>query len=179
MKTYQVEVVEKKLERKQYTINAKDKREALLKAEKGETEFECSLGSKEIIDRVVKVDTIKEVIKIDQDKYSEAARKIDKRVDDYISSVSETEIRVSYSAYKTIDDIPIDNLDEVAVEGKCFFVGHNYESKVVKSPTWLDVCVFANNYIQASSDFHHIFLEDVEVSEEIDGVKKVEFWMGS
>lgn len=80
--------------------------------------------------------------------------------------------QVSFSAYA--DDWS-DNLDEVAVEGRIkiktkhddFFGGmavesrQNYESEILENPTWLDLCLCANDMINCTGDNHHIFLEAV------------------
>ena len=80
--------------------------------------------------------------------------------------------QVSFSAYA--DDWS-DNLDEVAVEGRImikspkqdFFGGmsaehrKDYVSEILTNPTWLDLCLCANDMINCGGDNHHIFLEDV------------------
>ena len=85
---------------------------------------------------------------------------------------------VIYSAYETDDElnIPINNLNDVAVEGKVIFAqsgddffgnGKSYTSKVYENPTWLDVAVVANEAIEATGDDHHVFLEGVHRSRAI------------
>ncbi len=94
---------------------------------------------------------------------------------------------VFYSAYKSDDrDLPIDNLDEIAIEGRVKFrvehdsgEGDAYVSPVVDSPTWLDVAVLANEMIKTTGDNHHQFLENVCVLRESGGVKIARFSMGS
>jgi hypothetical protein len=97
---------------------------------------------------------------------------------------------VSYSAYDSDErDVPIDNLDEVAIEGDAVLWGDGYtdkryRSKVVKNPTWLALCVLANAMIKRTGDHHHVFLEGVHLDEEAtakrhDGVKIYRFSMGS
>lgn len=101
---------------------------------------------------------------------------------------------VYYSAYKSNkDDCPIDNLDEIAVSGKVKFVeqgddfygnGKGYTSKILVNPTWLDICVVANEMILKTKDMHHIYLEGVIATEKTlfqdnDKVKIVRFCMGS
>ena len=91
---------------------------------------------------------------------------------------------VIFSAYKeTPEGWPLDNLDEVAVEGKACFIDDisdvPYRSAVVDNPTWLTVAKLANEMILATEDLHHIFLEAVSEEEVVDGVKIVEFVMGS
>lgn len=80
--------------------------------------------------------------------------------------------QVSFSAYA---DEWYDNLDEVAVKGRIqirtkhedFFGGmamevrKDYESEILTDPTWLDLCLCANDMINCTGDNHHIFLEAV------------------
>ena len=63
---------------------------------------------------------------------------------------------VYYSAYRSdAEDLPIDNLDEIAIPGKVQFhaehdpywgEGKPYTSPVIDSPTWLDVAVLADQH---------------------------------
>jgi len=76
---------------------------------------------------------------------------------------------VLYSAYETDEDgMPVNNLDQVAIEGKAIFVsdydpfwgeGTAYQSEIMENPTWLDIAVAANKMIQVTGDYHHIFLD--------------------
>jgi hypothetical protein len=94
-----------------------------------------------------------------------------------------------YSVYECdADGLPVDNLDKIPVEGPCRFVqkhesfwgkGEDYESAEIESPTWLEVCILAHRMILVTGDLHHVFLEGVSVLREEDGVKIVEFEMGS
>ncbi len=94
---------------------------------------------------------------------------------------------VVYSAYPVIDDLPIDNLDDIAVEGTFVVIGtydefwdsrtgfignsmnsHNkikggnaYKSDPITNPTWLQLSVLANESIIITNDLHHVFLEGV------------------
>ena len=82
--------------------------------------------------------------------------------------------RVIYSAYDSDEeDNPIDNLDEVAVEGKVVLIGEkddfyggeeskSYVSEVLENPTWLQVTVCANAMIRRTRDLHHVFLEGLD-----------------
>lgn len=97
-------------------------------------------------------------------------------------------INVTYSAYKSDDDnIPIDNLDDVPVQGRVKFVAEpdswstkRYESPVVESPTWLEITLIADDMIKTIEDFHHIFLENIRHAKtEEDGTKIYHFIMGS
>lgn len=100
---------------------------------------------------------------------------------------------VIYSAYSSKDDIPVDNLDTIAMQGNCVFVdsgddffgnGESYESDVFYNPTWLDVAVIANEMILKTGDKHHCFLEGIYVTpkqQEQTGaeIKTIRFSMGS
>ena len=96
---------------------------------------------------------------------------------------------VIYSAYQSeSDDLPIDNLDQIAIHGNvqfhaehdpCWGEGKPYTSPAVNSPTWLDVSVLADEMIKTTGDYHHQFLESVFVIDERDGVKIARFSMGS
>lgn len=107
-----------------------------------------------------------------------------------ISNVLGEDPRVIFSAYDTVDGLPVNNLNEVAIEGKVILQGiadcwgdedsEDYTSEVLENPTWLDVSVRADKMIHMTGDFHHVFLEAVYDSEQtIDGVKVYRFSMGS
>jgi hypothetical protein len=87
---------------------------------------------------------------------------------------------VIYSAYEVKDDLPVDNLDEVAFEGTFtvvgeydeFWDGHGgmlrestercgreYKSEPITNPTWLQLAVLANESIITTNDRHHVFFE--------------------
>jgi hypothetical protein len=100
---------------------------------------------------------------------------------------------VFFSAYKTDPETgdPINNLNEVAIEGKCILFAKaddfwgdgtsvDYYSPVLENPTWLDVAVHADAAIIATRDFHHNFLEGVYPDgKDKDGIAMYEFSMGS
>ena len=99
-------------------------------------------------------------------------------LDDYMKTDSDLQNgkvyrdQVSFSAYSYDWH---DNLDEVAVEGRIqlqtkyqdFFGGmsadvrEDYKSEILTNPTWLDLCLCANDMIHVTGDNHHIFLEAV------------------
>lgn len=96
---------------------------------------------------------------------------------------------VVYDAFP-FDDAgrPIDNLDDIAVPGRCRFQqkhdpawgsGRDYRSEVVDDPTWLQVVVLAEAMIRTTGDRAHCFLERVGVVGIRNGVQIVEFEMGS
>lgn len=125
-------------------------------------------------------------------KYNEAMLPMQERICKAIKENGQ-DCYVFYSAYKSVNDIPQDNLDEIAISGKVKFVeqgdsffgsGKPYSSKILENPTWLDVCVVANEMILATGDKHHIYLEGVLATEKTlfqdnDTVKIVRFSMGS
>ncbi len=96
---------------------------------------------------------------------------------------------VFYSAYTTDNNgLPIDNLDDIAIEGRVKFhvthdpfwgSGNPYSSHVVESPTWLDIAVLANKMIKTTGNSHHHYLENVLIVDEDDGTKIAQFLMGS
>jgi len=94
-------------------------------------------------------------------------------------------------AVRTINECEwarIDNLDEVPIEGRVKFIdpyawvqdGHKpYESEVVESPTWLEICQLMNDAINTTGDTHHIYLEDIKVVKVEDGVQIAHLLTGS
>lgn len=127
--------------------------------------------------------------------YKEAARKIDARVAEAVRAAGQ-QLRVDYSASENDEnDVPIDNLDEVAVPGKVvltqerdtFYGGpksRSYRSVVLENPTWLQVAVCANEMIKVTRDHHHVFLEGLdkkgeERTETGEVITIYEFSMGS
>ena len=99
---------------------------------------------------------------VERDTLSEA---IQARVEKTIGS----ECVVQFAAYR-IDarEMPIDNLEEVAVSGTVRFVqkhdpfwgsGKDYESATVSDPTWMEVSIIANEMIGVTGDKQHYFLD--------------------
>lgn len=105
---------------------------------------------------------------------------------------------ITFSVFDTISHgtkkngekwIVTDVRDEVAVEGKCVFrdlnpfhygEGNQYISKPMENPTWREVGFLADEMVETTGDYHHIFLEGVQVVDTwADGTKIVEFVMGS
>lgn len=88
----------------------------------------------------------------------------------------DSEIHVIYSAYESDEDgVPINNLAEIAIKGKCVVIDHPdefwggqsaqlYVSPVLENPTWLDLCVCSNQSILKTNDHHHVFLEAVNLN---------------
>ncbi len=100
-----------------------------------------------------------------------------------------SECRVNYEAFELdAAGFPVDNLDKVAVAGRCRLVktrdpllgpGRDYASDEVVDPTWLRIFALANDMVGATGDLHHGFLEGVTVLKEENGIRIVEFEMGS
>ena len=114
-------------------------------------------------------------------RYSEAMGAITARIN---ARLDGAERYVSYSAYETKDDIPIDNLDEQVIEGPCVLKNDGWDktaySEPMKDLTWLDVAVAANALISATGDFRHAFLEGVDKTDETrGGVPVYDLVMGS
>lgn len=122
---------------------------------------------------------------------TEAMIAINKRIAQACWAAGMRKVRVCYSAYKSDDnDVPIDNLDEIAVTGKVVLVsGPNeyyggpkskaYRSGVIENPTWLMVAVEANAMIREVRDTHHCFLEGLEHEGTEGDVNVFSFSMGS
>jgi hypothetical protein len=103
------------------------------------------------------------------------------------------EVYVRHCAYKRDKNKKIiNNLKGVPVKGKVFFVmpaiwmrnegvgARNYISKIVENPTWLQICVLANQMIITTKDKHHIYLEGVrKIGTYYDDVSQYTFKMGS
>ena len=122
------------------------------------------------------------------DAWCDATNKIDARVDMACNLAGHKEFHMSYSAFSEEDDVPVDNLDEIAIEGKVQFIqeqnygeGERYVSPVVENPTWLQVAVLANEMINTTGDTHHVFLEGIKKlkGKGKDGASLYGFSMGS
>lgn len=77
---------------------------------------------------------------------------------------------------------------QVAVSGKVKFIDQYawiqddckpYESEVVESPTWMEVCQLFNDAIHTTGDTHHVYLEGLFEVGVNNGVKVVSFSTGS
>jgi hypothetical protein len=113
--------------------------------------------------------------------YDDAVNAMEDKVEKAINVFCDKKY-VIYSAYDYDEwDIPIDNLDEIPIKGKVEFIGSlSFESGVFDNPTWLDICVIANRMIIETKDYHHIYLEDVDVVDVNDkGYKIAKLIMGS
>ena len=123
---------------------------------------------------------------------SDYDREWDVRVDAILKRVAKALPKgalVRYSAYEgDAEKLPVDNLDKIAVHGRCIFVqehdpywgeGKNYVSAETFNPTWLQVCMLANDMIHITGDHRHVFFEGVSILREENGVKIVNIDMGS
>jgi len=101
--------------------------------------------------------------------------KMEDRIEEAVLASGQKKVYVIYSAYESDEeDEPIDNLDEVAIKGKCVLfapqetyfggeISRSYVSPIVENPTWLQLCVLANAMIRRTRDRHHCFLEGVDL----------------
>lgn len=98
---------------------------------------------------------------------------LDKYLVDRLKQKTKKKILVKYSNYDTDkNNIPINNLDNIAVKGNVKFYqkknklyGENskdFESKIIKNPTWFDIILLANDMIHTTKDNHHIYLEGIK-----------------
>ena len=129
------------------------------------------------------------------EKYRKASDPIHKKVEEAVKASGEEDFQVYYSAYKATEEgIPIDNLDEIPMQGQILVVdegstfygsGEAYRSKTLDSPTWLELCVVANEMILSTRDLHHVYLEAVVATDtvltlqDMTEIKVVNLIMGS
>jgi hypothetical protein len=98
---------------------------------------------------------------------------------------------VVFTAYKLdADKVPIDNLDDVPITGKVIIRGNrnrihggqtskDYESSIMVGPTWLDLCVIANDQMATTRDRDHRYLEHVEVVGNMGNIQIATFCLGA
>jgi hypothetical protein len=123
----------------------------------------------------------------DSDKaYATAADGIQNRVKARVGP----KCSVFFSAYKLdADKLPIDNLDDVPISGRVLIranrdrirggqLSKDYESPIMESPTWLDLCVIANVQIIATRIRDRRYLEHVEVVGNESDIQIAEFRLG-
>lgn len=111
---------------------------------------------------------------------------ISDRVDAACRAAGHAEQRVIFSGYPVDkDEIPVDNLDRVAVRGRVIVLyrvpapQESYISPVLLDPTWLTLCVYANAAIDVTGDHHHVHFEGLHGRRAVDGVKIRSLVMGS
>jgi hypothetical protein len=95
---------------------------------------------------------------------------------------------VFFAAYGLdADQLPIANLDVVPITGKVVIRGSrihgiqrsaDYESPIMESPSWLDLCVIANDQIATTRDRIHRYLEHIEIVELEDDTQIASFRFG-
>ena len=112
------------------------------------------------------------------DEYNKASNEIHDTIADMILG------HIPYVIYSAGEydenDIPINNLREIAIKGKCILRRGIYQSMVLEDPNWLMVCVYADEAIVLHNDFDHVFLEGVFITDEmIDDVPVYSMHMGS
>ncbi len=112
-------------------------------------------------------------------EWQAATNVIGEAVEEAIKASGQEDVYVIYSAYDIDDnDIPINNLNEVAAEGTFrvkrrepyFGNGKVYDGGEVTNPTWLELAVHNNASILHTQDGHHVFFEGFNIK---DGV----IWM--
>jgi hypothetical protein len=122
----------------------------------------------------------------------EIFRRLDAIQDRVDASLDDDEHCVEHSAYNTPDGLPVDNLDQIAVMGAVQFwadvepfryhdgtESEPYQSPLLESPTWLELCKHANRMIRITGDRKHRFLEGVKIIRKERGVNFARFVMGS
>lgn len=120
------------------------------------------------------------------DRYDAAMQAIEDKVIAACRAAGHADVHVLYSCYPCDeDDVPVDNLDKVAVRGRVI-VGRPsadgdaaYNSPVLLNPTWLQLCVQANASIEATGDYHHVFFEGLDPRKNLNGNKVRRLVMGS
>lgn len=124
-------------------------------------------------------------------KLRESYNSIQKKVIDAIKASGSKEAIVIYKAYSEDGEkLPVDNLQEIAVKGKCRFASsrnvylgktteQDYVSKVVIDPTWLQVALLANEMLEKTKETKRICLEDILLVVKKYGIKRLVFSMGS
>tara|TARA_Y100000034_G_scaffold60073_1_gene73030 strand:- start:13 stop:591 length:579 start_codon:yes stop_codon:yes gene_type:complete len=113
----------------------------------------------------------------DADAYCAARDAIAKRIADALFILPE-DLYVVYSAYQADEnDVPIDNLDDIAIPMPPDFdtimlcAEYGEARKTYREPvTWLQVAMAAQEFIVATGDLHHVFLEGVRTSGDGEGV---------
>ena len=80
------------------------------------------------------------------------------------------------------------NLNKIPIDGNIFIIsqgdvdfgnGKPYVSKLLHSPTWLELCKIANEQIITTGDYTHHFLDDIKFIQDLGNIKICEFSMGS
>ncbi|KAL4153214.1 hypothetical protein QTP88_001047 [Uroleucon formosanum] len=109
---------------------------------------------------------------------------------DIKKSIQKTKCYVKFCAFEyyensesvkyTLNKIPIEGNIFIISQGDDYFGnGNPYVSKLLHSPTWLELCKIANEQIIATGDYTHHFLEDIKFIQDLGNIKMYEFYMGS
>ena len=107
------------------------------------------------------------------DTYNDRLNSIHEKVDEELHKHYKKVEYFNYSAYPINENLPVNNLNEVAVQGKMIFYSprnefwggdssKDYVSKVLENPTWLELCVHSYKAMRKNKDFHHCFFEGIK-----------------
>ena len=98
----------------------------------------------------------------------------------YVKFCAVTYYENSEKVKYNLNEIPINENIFIINQGDDFFGnGNPYISKLLHSPTWLELCQIANDQIIATGDYHHHYLNDIKVIQDLGNIKMCEFNMGS
>jgi len=79
-----------------------------------------------------------------------------------------------------LNKIPIDGNIVIISQGDVDFEnGKPYVSKLLHSPTWLELCKIANEQIITTGDYTHHFLDNIKFIQDLGNIKICEFSTGS
>lgn len=124
-------------------------------------------------------------------KLKEAHNVIQQKIIGAVRASGSKKAIVVYKAYsEDSEKVPIDNLHEVAVKGKCRFANsrsvylgktteQNYLSKVVIDPTWLQVAIMANEMLEKTKQTNRVCLEGIILVVKKYGINRLVFSMSS
>jgi hypothetical protein len=80
------------------------------------------------------------------------------------------------------------NLHKIPIDGNIFIIdqgndqfgnGNPYISKLLNSPTWLELCKIANDLIITTGDYTHHYLDNIKIVEDLGNIKMCKLSMGS
>ena len=105
-------------------------------------------------------------------------------------SIKNNKCYVKYCAFKyyensnnikyNLNEIPINGNIFIINQGDdCFGNGNSYISKLLHSPTWLELCQIANDLIITTGDYTHRYLEEIRIVQDLGKIIMCEFFMGS
>ena len=68
----------------------------------------------------------------------------------------------------------------IIFKGQCVISENKYKSEILNNPTYGDIFVEIDKFVEQSGDYDHIFLADIEIGEMIeDDIYKIEFFLAS